>query len=65
MFLFLIGNYSEVPMIKPPMVLIENSLNSEQVAFMRPIYIEKMYFGTKTSGLNIEKAVLWKLTVLG
>ena len=38
--------YSEVPIVRPPMVLVENGLNSEQVSLMRPICVEKMYFGT-------------------
>ena len=34
-------NYSEVPIIRPPMVVVENGLNSDLVTLMRPIYIEK------------------------
>ena len=34
-------NYSEVPIIRPPMVLVVSGLNGEQVSLlMRPIYIE-------------------------
>ena len=33
--------YNEVPIIRHPMVLAENGLNSEQVLLMRLIYIEK------------------------
>ena len=36
------------------MALVESGIDSEQVSLTRPIYIEKMYFGNKTSGLNIE-----------
>ena len=43
--------YSEVPIIRPSMVLLKSCLNSEQVSLKRHIYIEKMYFGTGTSGL--------------
>ena len=28
--------YSEVPIIRPPMILVESGLNSEQVLLMRP-----------------------------
>ena len=38
---FLLNNYGEVPIIGPPMVLVEGGLNSEQVSLMRPIYTEK------------------------
>ena len=39
-------------LIRPPMVLVESVLNSEQVSLIRPIHIEKkMHFGTETSGL--------------
>ena len=30
---------SEVPIIRPPMVLVESGLNSEQVSLMRHIYV--------------------------
>ena len=33
--------YSEVLIIRPPVVLSESGLNSDQVSLMRPIYIEK------------------------
>ena len=33
--------YSEVPIIRPPMILVESGLNDEQVLLMKPIYIEK------------------------
>ena len=36
------------------MILVESGLNSEQVSLLRPIYIEKWIFDTKTSGLNNE-----------
>ena len=36
------------------MVLVESSLYNEHVSLMRSIYIENLYFGTKTSGLNSE-----------
>ena len=39
------------------MILVDSSLNSEHVSLMTPIYIEKMYFGTETSGL-IARVVL-------
>ena len=39
--------YSEVPIIRPQMTLVESGLNSEQVSLMRPIYIEKMHFVQK------------------
>ena len=32
--------YSIMPIIRPPMVLVESCLNSEQVSLMRPVYIE-------------------------
>ena len=32
--------YSEVPIIRPPMILVESGLNGEQVSLMKPIYIE-------------------------
>ena len=32
--------YSEVPLITPPMVVVESGLNSEQVSSMKPICIE-------------------------
>ena len=35
--------YSEVPLIRPPMVLVENSLNGEQVSLMRHIFIGKCF----------------------
>ena len=38
--LFYDKKYSEVPIIRPPKVLVENGHNSEQVSLMRPIYIE-------------------------
>ena len=46
--------YSEVLIIRPPMVVVENGLNSEQVSLTSPIYIEKIHFSTETSGLNSE-----------
>ena len=46
--------YSDVPVIRPPMVLVESGLNIEQVSLLRPIYIEKKNFGTIISGLNSE-----------
>ena len=46
--------YNEVSIIRPPLVLVESGLSTEQVSLMRTIYIEKMYFGTETRGLNIE-----------
>ena len=42
--------YSEVPIIRPLMVLVECLFNSEQVSLMRLIYFES----TETSGLNSE-----------
>ena len=35
------NQYSEVPVIRPPLVLVESGLNSDQVSLMRPVYIEK------------------------
>ena len=32
--------YHENPITRPPMVLLESCLNSDQVSLMRPIYIE-------------------------
>ena len=52
--------YSEVPIIRPPMVLVDSDLNSEQVSKMRPIYIENCFLELKQvvliakDGLNIE-----------
>ena len=34
-------SYREVLLTRPPMVLVESGLNSEQVSLMRPFYIEK------------------------
>ena len=36
--------YNEVPLIIPPIVLVESGLNCEQVSLMRPIYTEKNAF---------------------
>ena len=36
--------YSEVPTIRPPMVLVESGQNSEQVSLMRTIYILVLIF---------------------
>ena len=33
-------HYSELPLIRPPMILVESGLNSEQVSLIRTIYIE-------------------------
>ena len=33
-------NYSEVQIIRPPMVLVESGLNSKQVSLMRFIWVE-------------------------
>ena len=41
--------YSEVPLIRSPIVLVESGLNREQISLMRPIYMEKMYFCIGTS----------------
>ena len=52
------------------MVLVESGLNSEQVSSLCPIYIDKMYFVTKTSGLNsegglnFEWSLSWNFTVV-
>ena len=47
--------YSEVPLIRPPMVFVESGLNNEQASLTRPIYIEKkMHFDTETCGLTSE-----------
>ena len=32
---------SEVPIVRPPLVLVESGLNSEQVSLMRAIYFGK------------------------
>ena len=32
--------YSEIPIIRPPTVLVKSGLDSEQVSLMRPIFIE-------------------------
>ena len=42
--------YSEVLIIRPPLVLVESGLNTEQVSLMKLICIENL--GTYTSGLN-------------
>ena len=34
------GNYSEVSIISPPMILVESGLSSEQASLMIPIYFE-------------------------
>ena len=44
--------YSDVPIIRPHMVLVESDLNREQVSLMRHIYIEKKCFSTETNGIN-------------
>ena len=46
--------YSGVPVIRPPMVFVKSGFDSdsEQVSLMKPVSIEKMHFGTETSGLN-------------
>ena len=49
--------YSNVRIIRPPMVLVENGLNSEQFSLMRPILHWKMYFSTETSGRNSVQTV--------
>ena len=36
--------YSEVPLIRPPMEFVESGLNSEMVSLMRPIYIGNRWF---------------------
>ena len=57
--------YSEVLLIRLPMVLVENGLNNEQVTYMRHIYIENCILVLKQvvfirewslyeSGLNLE-----------
>ena len=43
--------YSEYPIIRPLMVLVESGLNSEQVSLMSLIYVEKMYLLMKKGGL--------------
>ena len=50
--------YSEVTVIRPPIVLVENCLNSEQVLLMR-----KMHFGTETSVVNNDGVLnfMWSL----
>ena len=40
------------PAKRPPMLLVDSGLNSEQVSIMRPIYISIIQFGTETSGFN-------------
>ena len=50
--------------IRPPMVLLDSGLNSEQVSLMRPIYIEKMDFCTGTSGLNSEGGLYFEWSLL-
>ena len=41
--------YSKVPPIRPPILIVGSSHNSEQVSVIR-----KMHFGCDTSGLNSE-----------
>ena len=41
MYIHTYSIYSEVPIIRPPGVLVGSGLNSEQVSLRRPIYIEK------------------------
>ena len=55
-------NYSEVSIIRPPMVLVESDINSEQVSLMRPLTL-KLYFGTETSGLNGEGGLNFELSL--
>ena len=38
--------------MRPPMVLVESGLNSEQVSHNGDPFILKMHFGTEISGLN-------------
>ena len=40
------------------MELVESGLNSEQVSLMRPIYIGKIHFRTKTTSVLITRVVL-------
>ena len=49
------GYYSECPIIRPPIILVESGLNGEHVSFMRPIQIENCTLVSKQrSGLNSE-----------
>ena len=45
--------YSELPIIRPPMVLVESGLNGELVSLMWPIYINKLQFGKKSKPWEI------------
>ena len=49
--------YSEVPLIRPLMVLAKSGLNNEQESLPRPIYIGKIHFGTETRGLKNESGL--------
>ena len=54
---FRLYSYSKVPIIQPPMVLVESGLYSKQVSLMRPIYI-------KNSILVVKQVVLIVRVVL-
>ena len=47
------SKYSEIPIIRPPIVLIGSDFNSEQVSLMRPFTLKNAFY-TETSGLNSE-----------
>ena len=49
---FLKIKYSEVPIIKPPLVLVESGINSPN------IYIEKCILVLKQNGLNSEGGLI-------
>ena len=50
---------SEVPIIRPTLVLVYSGLYSEQVSLMRLIYIEKkMHFITETNGFTVRVVLI-------
>ena len=54
--MFLEVTYSEVQLIRPPM--IENGLNSEQISQMKPIYIENVFFDAEIVRVVLFRVVL-------
>ena len=53
-----LDKYSEVPIIRPPMVLVESGLNNEQVFLMRTILHWKIAFLVLKQVVLIARMVL-------
>ena len=56
--------YSEVPIIRPPVVLVESNLNMVQVPLNETHLYRKLHFGTETSGLNSEDGHNFKWSLI-